>query len=309
MLPFEWYSLLDDLRCKEVLIPAALHPTGTDTIHIPEMFSSMGNGFTFELESLIFYAAARAVAWEFGVKGQISVFGDDIICPIQMVEELFAYFSYLGFTPNEKKTHSSGEFRESCGEHFFRGLQVSPFYIRKKITSVHDLILHLNHLVKWGATPVYWSYSGFGRTKRLFTLDGPMALFHKKWSKFIPPVLFGGQDVDDNTALVTGCKPRKRLIPVMKEVSVDDYQQESLVQWMMQNSLRQRVLYHGRSLDHLLDRSCSSYTGADKDNTVEMITKVTRETGRVKYGKNRAWWGTTTYLPYGIGDCQLVEQV
>lgn len=53
LLPFRWVKLLDDLRS-----PCGTLPDGTSLNW--EMLSSMGNGFTFELESLIFYAVVKA---------------------------------------------------------------------------------------------------------------------------------------------------------------------------------------------------------------------------------------------------------
>ena len=67
LLPFEWWSLLDDLRVKTTLVDGQ--------IHVLEMFSSMGNGFTFELESLLFYAITRVVCRLNGFRGRISVYG------------------------------------------------------------------------------------------------------------------------------------------------------------------------------------------------------------------------------------------
>lgn len=195
-LPFEWYSLLDDLRVKETLI--------NDEVHTLQMFSSMGNGFTFELESLIFYAVTKVVARRLAIRGTISVFGDDIIAPCAMVPALTCVFGYLGFILNPKKTHSKGLLRESCGAHYHNGFDVSPFYIRREVATIVDLINHLNHVLEWD-----------GRRWGCF-MHPDLARFHLKWSRWIPKRLHGGLSTSDPTALVTGDDPRFRLVPVKR---------------------------------------------------------------------------------------------
>jgi len=61
LLPDIWFSLLDSIRSPVTIIDGEEHTNA--------MFSSMGNGFTFELESLIFYSIARASAYFMGDKG------------------------------------------------------------------------------------------------------------------------------------------------------------------------------------------------------------------------------------------------
>jgi len=88
-----------------------------------EKFSSMGNGFTFELESLLFYAICKSVA-QF-----VSVYGDDIVCDTESVEAVTEALQFYGFDLNKSKSFSAGHFRESCGSHYFKGIDVKPIYI------------------------------------------------------------------------------------------------------------------------------------------------------------------------------------
>jgi len=192
LLPIEWVSLLDDLRVKEVLIDGHSHRL--------QMFSSMGNGFTFELESLLFWAITRAVCWLSGIKGPVSVFGDDIIAPNQVVPRLKRVFDFLGFKLNLSKSFWSGPFRESCGKHYYNGVDVSPFFVRKSVDHVSELIRILNRLLEWNGR-------GWG-----FFLDPEFATFHRKWSLHVPQKLWGGQDIESIESLVTGHRPRFRLL-------------------------------------------------------------------------------------------------
>ena len=191
LLPWEYYSLMDDLRVKATDIP-------NYGLHDLEMFSSMGNGFTFELESLLFYSITKAVMELSGFEGRPSVYGDDIIAPSAVVPRLARVLHYFGFTLNRKKTHWKGLFRESCGAHYHDGVDVTPFYIRKPVREITELIRLLNQLLKWDSI---WSksYPAFWTTE--------IALFHQKWARHVPRKLHGGNDCSRIDALVTGDKP------------------------------------------------------------------------------------------------------
>jgi len=108
--------------------------------HEWEKFSTMGNGFTFELETLIFYCAAYAVVKQLGLNvGEISVFGDDVILPSKAYDLFSSFSSYLGFTVNPVKSFSSGPFRESCGSHYFRGIDCKPVYLQNALSSIQEV--------------------------------------------------------------------------------------------------------------------------------------------------------------------------
>lgn len=101
-----------------------------------EKFSSMGNGFTFPLESLIFYAVAKCCAEFMHVDGNVSVYGDDVILPTPSFTLFSQMMNFYGFTVNMKKSHFASSFRESCGAHYFCGIDVKPIYLKDKLTSV-----------------------------------------------------------------------------------------------------------------------------------------------------------------------------
>lgn len=98
-----------------------------------EKISSMGNGFTFELETAIFYAVCRAAA------GHACVYGDDIVVPSSSAPLVLDILRFIGFDANEKKTFYSSRFRESCGGHYFAGVDVTPPYVRKPLVGLTRL--------------------------------------------------------------------------------------------------------------------------------------------------------------------------
>lgn len=118
LLPEEWAMLLDKCRSQHFTL------TGDQQLHEFEKFSSMGNGFTFELESIIFYALARACGSN---RHLTAVYGDDIICEAAVFEHLQEVLNMCGFTVNWDKSFCRSAFYESCGSDFFNGVNVRPF--------------------------------------------------------------------------------------------------------------------------------------------------------------------------------------
>lgn len=114
-----WVSLLELLRTPNY--------EWDDKIVPYQKWSSMGNGYTFELESLIFLCCVKATV-EPG--DDYAVYGDDLVLPTRCVEDLADLLSYLGFIFNPDKSFSTGSFRESCGEDYFDGIGVRGFYLK-----------------------------------------------------------------------------------------------------------------------------------------------------------------------------------
>jgi hypothetical protein len=116
-----------------------------------EKFSSMGNGFTFELESLVFYAAAYSVCSYLNLDvSLISVYGDDVILPSSAFELFSSFSEFLGFSVNRTKSFSGlCPFRESCGSHFFDGIDIKPAFIKKAAQNVFELYRQLNTIRRW----------------------------------------------------------------------------------------------------------------------------------------------------------------
>jgi hypothetical protein len=131
IIPPHWYSLLSASRS-----PFGIH---AGKLIRWEKFSSMGNGFTFELESLIFFAAALAVRDYLQVEGEVNVYGDDVILP-RACYDLFSEFSaFLGFKVNRDKSFSESYFRESCGVHWYNGIDCKPIFLKERLRNVQSI--------------------------------------------------------------------------------------------------------------------------------------------------------------------------
>lgn len=144
LLPNDWFEAL--LSCRT---HASRLPSGE--VLTLQKFSAMGNGYTFELESLIFWALCSSVCQEtVGREGlRASVYGDDIIVTVGDFPAVVDILGFSGFTLNPKKTFADGPYRESCGKHYFYGRDVTPVTITKEITHVSQLLLLSNNLTRW----------------------------------------------------------------------------------------------------------------------------------------------------------------
>ena len=143
MLPPDWLRRLERARSKVGVLPSGDN-------YIYRKFSSMGNGYTFELESLIFWAIAMSVTEAYGASTRLlSVYGDDIIVPGSVGGPLCRLLSTIGFKVNEDKSFITGRFRESCGSQFISGYDVTPFYVKREDRSLFGLFKLHNQLYRW----------------------------------------------------------------------------------------------------------------------------------------------------------------
>lgn len=190
VLPDMWFSYLDMIRSPVTLLPSG-------EVHKLEMFSSMGNGFTFELESLLFWSVCRAVAHFTRTPGIISVYGDDLIVPSEIADYIVFSLGVLGFSVNTDKSFIDGGFRESCGGHFINGLDITPFYVRKPVSHLIDLIHLCNQIRKW---------AGLNGDK---ILDPEVEDLWFALADMVPRRFWGGHDLEDKTRLVSVWQPPK----------------------------------------------------------------------------------------------------
>lgn len=143
VIPPDWFDLLYAVRSPFTLF-------NKKWIKL-EKFSSMGNGYTFELESLIF-AALVAAASGLRVGTDVFSYGDDILVPGEHADTAMAVLQACGFTPNARKSFSSGPFRESCGGDYFSGFNVRSCYADSKFETPIDWIVLHNQLRCRGAS-------------------------------------------------------------------------------------------------------------------------------------------------------------
>jgi hypothetical protein len=122
LLPWVWSEFLDDLRSKGYAHKGAAYTY--------QKWSSMGNGYTFPLETLLFWGLASACSSLCVGPDTVSVYGDDIIVSRSSAALLIEVLKYCGFSTNVDKSFIFGPFRESCGADWWDGERVTPVYLR-----------------------------------------------------------------------------------------------------------------------------------------------------------------------------------
>jgi len=144
--PSAWHDTMFDLREPSTLID--------DRWYQLEKFSAMGNGYTFEMETITFLGVCMHVMREHGITPvpgvNVHVFGDDIIVPTSVSKDVIAVLRYLGFQTNESKTFVDGPFRESCGGDFFNGTPVRPYFLKEEPNEPQQKIAMANGIWAMG---------------------------------------------------------------------------------------------------------------------------------------------------------------
>lgn len=161
LLPEGWYFALDLCRSKN-----GTYGDGGGAISFRyEKFSSMGNGFTFELESMIFYALALSVCDQLALpKVLVRSYGDDITIPVEAVALLVEVLGFCGFLVNKEKSYVSPiKFRESCGADFFNGVNVRPYFQKEYLSDATSLFRMANGIRRVAARRNH----GYGCDERL----------------------------------------------------------------------------------------------------------------------------------------------
>lgn len=176
LLPSKWFEVLSDLRSPMTNFKG--------NWFLLEKFSSMGNGFTFELETVIFLSLVAAICGREKIGTEIFAFGDDLIFPASSSKDVISLLSYCGFAVNMRKTYIDGPFRESCGGDYFDGVAVRPHFLRQSPNEPQQLIALANGLrrsscedfVRWSFCYRAWRTVLEGLPLEIRSLRGPSDL-------------------------------------------------------------------------------------------------------------------------------------
>ena len=151
----------------------AIQATRSRSVRLPsgeviqlQKFASMGSALTFPVEACIFLAITMEAVLRSqrrqinrrtvrSLADTVRVFGDDIIVPVDCAETVIESLELFGFKVNRRKSFWNGWFRESCGEEFWAGHDVSVVRSRREIPQsrrdVKELIAMVemrNHFAK-----------------------------------------------------------------------------------------------------------------------------------------------------------------
>jgi len=114
-------------------------------------FASMGSALCFPIEAMVFSTLVflgiererRTLLTRRDIKslsGQVRVYGDDIVVPVEYVRSVISTLEDFRFRVNKSKSFWTGKFRESCGKDYYDGFDVSIVKVRQHIpTSQRDV--------------------------------------------------------------------------------------------------------------------------------------------------------------------------
>ena len=110
--------------------------------HIPQKTSSMGNGFTFELMTVILLSVARTLSID------SFVYGDDVIIPNDHATDFITIVECLGWRVNNTKTFLNSTLRESCGAFYSDGYGYITCYDIQWCENPADVVVLCNKLYR-----------------------------------------------------------------------------------------------------------------------------------------------------------------
>jgi hypothetical protein len=146
-MPAEELDMLLSLRSSATEIDGEWHQL--------YMMSTMGNGFTFPLQTIVFAAVVRAVYRIQGIplstdwsSYTYGVFGDDIVIQRRAFTMTTRLLALLGLEVNSSKSFETGAFKESCGHDYYHGYNIRPAFLRRNET-VQDAYVLFNLLCEW----------------------------------------------------------------------------------------------------------------------------------------------------------------
>lgn len=158
-LPPAFFGWLNASRSPRTQLPGNF---GGESVEL-HMISSMGNAFTFPLQTMLFasvvigcykaldipiiYPRGGPVA-NGGCLGNFGVFGDDVVVRREAYNLVNKTLERFGFLVNHDKSYNSGDFRESCGSDYKSGHDVRGVYCGS-LKRDQDVYVTYNSLCAW----------------------------------------------------------------------------------------------------------------------------------------------------------------
>jgi len=170
------YWLVQLMLSFNPLLQEAVDATRSTRAEIPELglclpnlrkFASMGSALCFPIEAMVFLTIAlmgvidpvKGIDWTEplplhegtlkSLRGEVRVYGDDIIVPVDNAASVIHYLEAFGLKVNHGKTFRNGKFRESCGGDYYDGEDVTPIRLRREIPSSRSDVLKCATLVEF----------------------------------------------------------------------------------------------------------------------------------------------------------------
>lgn len=217
-------------------------------------FASMGSALCFPVEAMVFYTLVLSAMHQLDGRRpssrsirryseQISIYGDDIIVPVEYTDVVVRYLESYALKVNVSKSFSKGNFRESCGADYYKGIPVNPVYAR---TVPHDNLQHwgAEEVMSWNATADLFYMRGLWNTAQTIR-----TLLSRVVRRTIPKTRKLGSGLAHFSYLFTTdlfwnkelqCWKQKRLhyVPVKRKDHIDGDELACLNKWGISGQLR-----------------------------------------------------------------------
>jgi hypothetical protein len=140
-------------------------------------FASMGSALCFPFEAMVFLTIIfLGIEKEQGHRfvrkdeilsflGQVRVYGDDLIVPIEYVHTVVDLLEHYGARVGRSKSFWNGSFRESCGKEYYAGQDVSIVKVRRIFPSQRQQVAELVSLIE--LRNQMYSFGNWGTTQWL----------------------------------------------------------------------------------------------------------------------------------------------
>jgi hypothetical protein len=166
------FGALDSTRSRRAVIP------GRSASQRLAKYASMGSALCFPIEATIFLIIAfmgiqntqRRPLTRKGIEsliGQVRVYGDDIIVPVEYVHTVVEELEAFGLRVNLGKSFWTGKFRESCGREYYSGQDVSIVKVRRMLPTQRQDVSEIVSAVSL-RNQLY--YAGFKRSVEILDL-------------------------------------------------------------------------------------------------------------------------------------------
>jgi hypothetical protein len=137
----EIWDKLDAVSTRVIQLPKDCCD-GASELYV-QKYAPMGSAVCFPVMAIVHFALIKAIVQLSAIENakevskHVYVYGDDIILPREAVQAVYDYLPLFGMKINETKSFHSSYFRESCGVHAYKGMDITPVYNNYTITPTH----------------------------------------------------------------------------------------------------------------------------------------------------------------------------
>lgn len=272
-------------------------------------FASMGSAMCFPVEAMVFYTLVLSAMHQLdgrrpssrsiqNYSESISIYGDDIIVPVEYTDVVVRYLESYALKVNVNKSFSKGNFRESCGADFFKGVPVNPVYAREV---PHDNSQHwgASQVMSWNATADLfymrgmWTTAQTIRTMLSRVVRRTIPKTRKLGSGLAHLSFLYDTDLFWNRSLHNWKQKRLHYVPVKRKDHIDGDELACLNKWGIASYLRDSGKesshlgvnpYHDRLLYWRRLEGINSQSGSPGDGR----STISRSGGRSENPEHRA---------------------